>query len=150
MAARTTTAINACDAGLFLDNAGGTPVDIGGSSNQVRINLDNHIGAFNVFSNEWPGRLECGKDGTVTLQIIYSSAADEGWDVVKTWYFTTPPGDRTLAIYIPDKNVGSDKFSGEFKLSALNWTASRGEPGPILVTATLLPNGDIAHTVAAT
>lgn len=150
MASRTTTAINACDVGLWLDNAGGTLVDIGGSSNQVRTNLYHDIGKFNVFSNEWPGRLECGKDATVTLQIIYSSTVDEGWDVVKTWFFTNPPGARTLSIYIPDKNVGSDHFSAEMMLSALNWTSSRGEAGPILVTATLLPDGDVSHTVAAT
>lgn len=150
MASRTTTAVNACDCGLWLDNAAGTPVDIGGSSNQVRTNLDHEIGKFSVFANEWPGRLECGKDATLTLQIIYSTTTDEGWDVLKTWYFSTPPGSRTLSLYIPDKNVGSDKFSGEMKLSALNWTASRGEPGPILVTATLLPDGDFEHTVAAT
>ena len=147
---RTTTAINACDVALWLDDNAGAPVDISGSSNQVRTNLDNNIGKFSVFQAEWPGRLECGKDATITLQIIYSSAADEGWDVLKQWYFTKPPGSRSLAVYIPDKNIGSDKFYGEMKLSSLNWTSSRDEAGPILVTATLLPDGDFDWTIAAT
>jgi len=148
--ATTSTAVNACNASLWLDDVSGTPRDISGSSNSIDVSLDHNLGEVLSFGSKWPKRLECGKDATVTIEVIYSETASEGWDVLKDWYFATAPGARTLTFYIPDKNVGSDKFETQARLESLSWTADRGEAGPIMVSATLRPDGELTHSDVAT
>jgi len=149
--AATTTGFNACDVAVWIDNSGGVPTDISGSSNNLDVNLDNNLGDFVVFQEQWPKRLECGKDAQFTLRVVMSSTADEGWDLLKDWFFTSgSPGDRTLTFYGPSKNVGSDKFECEAKLENLTWVYDRGEPSVVLVTAILKPNGAVTHSDVAT
>lgn len=146
----TTTAINACNASIWMDKLGGTLTDISGSSNAVNLDFSQEIGMYRTFGSKWPTRLTCGKDARWTLNIVYSSAADEAFDVLKKWFFATNPGNRTVKLYLPDKNVGSDVFSGEFKLESLSWPASAGQAEPINVTAVLLPDGEVTHATNAT
>lgn len=148
--AQSTTAINACDASIWLDDDANTLQDISGSSNSVDINFDHDLGQYITFQSKWPNRLECGKDASFSIQAVYSTASDEAWDLLKQWYFATSPGERSLNIYLPDKNVGSDKFSCEARIENLSFTMTGGEADPIIVTATLLPSGAVAHTTAAT
>lgn len=148
--AQTTTAVNACDVAIWLDSGTLTPTDISGSSNNVDMDFDQEIGEYRTFGSRWPVRLECGKDAAFTLNIIYSTAADEALDILKTWYFASSPGNRTLSVYIPDKNVGSDHFQGECKIASLSWTAGSDEAGPIMVTANLLPDGEVTLSTLAT
>jgi len=148
--ALTTTAYNACDVSPWLEDVNGTQQEIAGSSNSVDISLDHVLGEYVSFQEQWPRRLECGKDATVTLNVIISETASEGWDVLKDWYFATSPGARLFTWYQPDKNVGSDKFEMDARLESLAWTADRGEAGPIMVTAVLRPDGELTHTDVAT
>lgn len=148
--ASTTTAINACNTSVWLDNAAGTLTEITGSSNKLDITLDNEVGEFQTFGSACMYRLACGKDATITLTAIYSTTATEAMQLLLAWHFDTNTTARTFTWYEPNKNVGSDKFSGEFLLKSLKWTADRGEPSAILVTAELLPNGCLTHTTAAT
>lgn len=147
---QTTTAINACDAAIWLDNAAGTPTDVSGSSNSVTLNLANTTAAYRNFQTTWPKRLECGKDGSVDLIVTYSTGSDEGLDILRDWFFATPPGNRTLKFYLPDKNAGSDVYSGEFKIETLVIPATAGEAAPVTVTAHLVPDGAISYTAAST
>jgi hypothetical protein len=146
---QTATAINACDASIWLDNASGTLKDISGSSNTINMDFDNELGALRNFGSRWNIRLECGKDATFALSAVYSTATDEAVDILKNWYFNTP-GDRTLKVYLPNKNVGSDVYSGEFRLEKLSIPAESGKAEPIMVTATLRPNGAVSLTTNAT
>ena len=146
----TTTPISACDVSLWLDDLSGSLTDISGSSNQLDMNFTQNIGEVMVFQSRWPTRQECGKDAAITIQVIYSTAADEGFDLLKKWYFATSPGARTFNAFIPDKNVGSDKYSGEVRLAGFNFTASREEAGPVIVSMELLPDGEFCHTTAST
>jgi len=82
----------------------------------VTLNFDHEIGQYIAFGGRWPNRLECGKDASFDLTILYSLTANEGADIIIDWFFASPPGDRTLAIYLPDKNVGSDYYSAEVKI----------------------------------
>lgn len=148
--AQTTTAVNACDASVWLDDATGELRDISGSSNNVEINFDHDVEAFVTYQAKWPRRLECGKDASFTLHVIYTEAANEGYDILKNWFFATAPGARSLHIYIPDKNVGSDHFSCEARLDSLAFSADRSTAAPIMVTAVLLPDGEVSHTDLAT
>lgn len=146
----TTTARNACDASVWLDTAGGTLTDISGSSANIAPSFDLQVGEYRVFQDRWPKRIDCGKDASITLNVWYSTTADEGFDILIDWFFTTSPGARTFSWYQPSKNVGSDYFTGEFRLDDLSWTNDPSDPNPVMVTATLLPDGTVSHSVAAT
>lgn len=148
--AETTTTINGCDADIFLDDDADAPVDVSGSSNEIAMTFDNELGEYRTFGSRWRRRTECGKDASFTLQAVYSTAADEAFDLLKTWYFANPPGNRTLSVYLPNKNVGSDHYQGEMKVESLDWTSTAGEGDPIIVTAELKPDGEVTHTTAAT
>jgi len=148
--AQTTTAITACDASIWLDKLAGTPVDVSGSSNSVALNFSQNLDAQYTFGSRWPRRFACGKDAAFTLVIFYTSTADEGFDVWKNWFFAAVPGTRTLTIYLPTKNVGSDRFQCEVHLESADIPATAGEGTPVMVTLSLLPDGEVTHSVAAT
>ena len=148
--AQTTTHVNACDASIWLDNAAGTPTDISGSSNSITMAFTREIGELRTFQVKWPVRLGCGKDADFALRVVYSTATDEGMDILKNWFFASDPGSRSLHVYIPDKNVGSDHYYGEVTIASFNFNADPTEPGPIPVEASLLPDGPWTLTTAAT
>jgi hypothetical protein len=148
--AQTTTHVNACDASLWLDNAAGTPVDISGSSNSISMNFTRELGELVTYQQKFPVRLGCRKDFEATLRVVYSTAADEGMDVLKNWYFANDPGSRTLHVYIPDKNVGSDHYYGEVTIGSLSFNPDPSDPSPIPVEANLMSDGEITLTTAAT
>lgn len=150
MTTQTSTALNACDASIWLDKAAGTLTDISGSSNSISLNFDHDVKPFRTFGSKWPKRLECGKDAAFTINVVYSSAADEGWSVCKLWYFAAIPGARTLKIYMPNKNVGSDVFYCEARIKSFSFQLSPDEAGPVMVQMQLEPDGEVTHTVATT
>ena len=147
---QTTTHVNACDASLWLDNAAGTLVDISGSSNKVSIALTREVGELRTYQAHWPVRTGCGKDVEITLTAVYSTAADEAKDLLLDWWFATDPGARSFVCYIPDKNVGSDKFYGEVVIQDVNFDADPTEPAPIAVEVTLLATGEFSRTTTVT
>lgn len=149
--AQTTTHINACDAGIWLDNASGTQTDIGGSSNACSITLSQNIGELPTFGTDWPRRKACGRDAKVELVVIYSTAADEGKDLLVDWFFGgNHKNARTLTIYLPDKNVGSDVYQGEFILEGFKIPIQAGDGKPIAVTANLSVDGELSNFTNAT
>lgn len=148
--AETTTSVNACDVSVWLDNEAGTLIDISGSTNQVNMEFESNIGELRVLVTRWPIRLQCGKDATFSLIVVYSTASDEGMDILKNWFFGTETGARSLHVYIPDKNVGSDHFYGEVVLENLSWPVNAGEAQPIPVSASLRPSGTWTLDTAAT
>ena len=149
--AATTTAKNACNVAIWLDNDAGSPTDISGSLNKAGVRPTQKIGEFEVFQYEWTKRLCCGRDVEFQLSIVYTTAAAEGWDVVKDWiYGNTPCTKRTLSIYVPDKNVGSDHFSAEVIWVEAPMVLDRGDPGPIMIEMILKPDGIVNHSVTTT
>lgn len=146
---QTVTAVNACDVSVWLDDDAGVPKNISGSSNTVSMEFTNQLGNVRNFGTRWQIRLECGKDATVNLTAVYSTAADEAWDIIKNWFFNFP-GKRTLKIYIPDKNVGSDVYTGEFRLASAPVTVEAGTAEPITVSCQLMPDGPVTLTTNAT
>lgn len=150
MGAQTTTAINGCDAGIWADIASGVLTDIGGSSNEYNLEFDMDIAGFRTFGNRWQKRLDCGKDAKLTVMITYSTAVNEGIDLLKNWFFNATPGERTIRLYVPAKNVGADVYSAEWRLESLKIPVVAGEAKPVTVTAVLLPSGPVTLTVNAT
>lgn len=147
---QTTTYVNACDASIWLDNIGGTLKDISGSSNTVNMEFIQVIGELSTFQQKWPVRLSCRKDATFTLNAVYSTATDEALDILTDWYFASSPGLRTFTVYVPNKNVGSDKYSGEVVIESLTIPVAADEASPIPVTAVLRPSGEWTHVTNAT
>lgn len=137
---QTTTQINACDAVLKLDGPASTLVDISGSSNAVDMELTNEIGEARTFGNKYMLRMECGKDASITLKVIYSTSATEAMAILKAWYFTVF-GRKTFTIAIPNASPGSDLYTFEVYLESLSWTSDPAEAGPTIVEASLKPSG---------
>ena len=146
----TTSAQSWCDASVWLDDATGTPRNISGSTNQVSLDLDHPLGEVYAFGTVWPTRIECGKDATINLDVLYTMTANEGKDILLAWFFATTPGNRTFTFYAPSKNVGSDKFECEAKIESLSLSGQAGSSDPCMVSAVLRPSGEMTHTDTTT
>lgn len=146
---QTTTAVNACDVSLWLDDDTGTLVDISGSSNTINMEFTNQLGAVSNFATRWPVRLECRKDATFKLTAIYTTAQQEAKDILLEWYFNHP-GNRTLKVYIPDKNVGSDVYTAEVHLATMPITVDASTADPIQISCDLMPEGPVTWVTNAT
>ena len=119
--------------------------------NQATMTFTNELGEYRVFGAEAVKRLCGGSDGVFELNIWYTTAGSEGRDTVFTWYFgVTRCTPRTVTIYLPDKNVGSDALSGEFLMESMDVTADRSDAAPLPISVRLLPTAGIARTTAAT
>jgi hypothetical protein len=141
--AQTTTAINACSAVIEIDNAGGTPVDISGSSNTANMTLTREIAEGNTFEGASPFRLECKLDGSLELTVMWTTAIGEteGRHLLETWY--TAGGQRTVLVYPNGTATGERVYSGEFLLEELSFPLDGSAADPIIQSASLLPSGGI-------
>ena len=63
---------------------------------------------------------------------------------------TTTSGARTITVYIPDKNVGSDRWQGEWRIQTFEFAADVTEPGAIPITATFISDGTVSRVTNAT
>lgn len=144
--AQTTSAVNACDAVVSLDNGDGIPYDISGSSNEVSMDFNNDLGEYKTFGTRWRGRLECGSDAAIKLGIIYSQTDSEGFTILREWFFNER-GSRTLTVDIPDSNVGGDRYTMEVFLEKMSVPATADEAGPIMVSCDLKPTGTVSVSV---
>lgn len=147
--AQSTTTINACDVVIKLADSTGTLKDISGSANQVQIDLTQNIGEKRTFGSRWPIRKECGKDSKVRLDVVYSTAADEGVDLLKNWFFSATPGSRELHVYVPNNQIGADEYFGTFVLESMSIPLQAGEAEPVTVSANLSVSGEYRLTTQA-
>lgn len=145
----TSTAINGCDAQILFAGPDGTMYDISGSSNEFTLDLNNDVGDFKTFGNKWRYRLQCGKDATLTLNVVYTMTNNEGFDLLRDWYFNGK-GAREVRLRLPDGSIGSDEYEGYFVLETMSIPSPSDEPAPIMVSATLLPNGPVNWSVVST
>lgn len=140
--AQTTTAINACGAVLEVDDVDGDPNNISGSSNRANLKLSRAMGQGVTFEGEWNFRLQCKKDGSLELLIMYTTDTDEGLELLTDWWEANT-GRRTVSVYPAGKINGAKFFTGEFLLQDLDLPIDATDPNPIMITATLLPDGAI-------
>ena len=146
----STTDRNACSAAIWIDDAAGTPTDVSGSSNSFDYTFTTEIGDWQAFQEAWKQRLACGRDGSFTLNVVYSTTATEGYQIFNTWFFGAYTTPRTLGFYVPDKNVGSNFYSAEVLMPSFSATLDPTDAGPVIATIELLPDGEISHSIAAT
>ncbi len=145
-------AVNACDVSLWIDDQAtpGVLTDVSGSSNIIAMNFDLETGEWRSFQSRWNKRLQCGKDAQYTITVVYSNLMADAFQILKDWFFADKPGSKQISVYIPDKNVGADYYDGQFVLTNLTWTGDPSEPGPILVQATVAPDGPVTVDTTTT
>ena len=146
--ATTTTATNACSAVVSVDSGAGVLTNVSGSSASASMTLNTELGEYKVFGDQWKYRLACAQDSEVSIDVIYTTTADEGFDILRDWWFdaTGYATARTVRIDMPDSTAGSDRYTAEMLLESLSWDMPAGEAGPVMVSAALKPNGNMDHT----
>lgn len=147
--AQTTTAQNACDVVLQLDNGSGVLINISGSSNQANMDFSAVIGEAFTFEGPWAIKKSCKKAVAVALQVVYSTLTDEGIDLLRDWFFNSLSTSRSIQIDIPDSSVGSDRYSGEMTLESLSIPATADDAAPILCAAALSNDGEFSYSIIA-
>lgn len=145
-----TTAINGCDAVIFLEDESLVLQDISGDGNSFELELSNEIGQYKTFGQTWPKRLACGKDASLSLDVVYRMEASgenpAALGMLRDWFFNG--GDsRLIKLCLPDNSSGNDSYYGYFVLETLTIPAAADEADPIMVSAEFLPNGDVTYEV---
>ena len=146
--AQTTTAVNACNAVIKIDNAAGTATDISGEANQVVIRFRNRYNQWKHYDSDHQTRLLIGQEIQLSLTVLYSTTSDEGLDILRDWCTGTLTGTdaRTVTVYVPDDSEGSDYYEAE--MVPINWSKGLGAEAaePINVTVTFRSTDE--YTVA--
>lgn len=142
----TSSAFTACDAVLRLDNASNVLQDISGSSSSVDVNFDNKIGEFRVFGDEYVQRMQCGKDSSITIKGIATTAANEIRDLIEDWYFNGS-GARTFQLNMPGESVGDHRYQVECLLKTFSFSADSSAAEPVMYSIELAPVGQVARTI---
>jgi len=145
---QTTSAASFLDCKIKLDNAGGTLRDISGSTTQINPEFIHTIGRAHTGDTKWALKVDGTKDATMTVNVVYSQGANEAFQMLLTWWFTDPPGRRSIEVYIPDEDAGADIFYGEVKIGTLRWNGDYSSSDPIIATVVLETDGPFHHTTA--
>lgn len=146
----TTSAINACDLSVQLADHNGVLRDVSGSSNRVEIQFTKQLGEYQVFGGGWVKRLSCKRDATANLTIVYTTATNEGWSVVKDWFDNYPDEARRMRIFAPDDSVGADDFDGLWLIESMNVPFDGTQATPVMVALTLRQTDGVAINTQAT
>lgn len=144
---QTTTAVNACNVVLTVDDENASPLDVSGSTNGVTLDFTRDQAEATTFAGAWKIRLECKKDAALSWRALYTQDDGEALGLLKEWFIVG--GDRSVQVDIPSGAGGEDRYAGEFKLASLNIVANSGDAGPIPVVAELRPNGAVTITQIA-
>lgn len=143
---QTTTHENAIDCQIYLDDDAGVLKEISGSSNKVDLELENMVGELNTFGTRWKVRKVAGKDATVDIDIVFTTAEDEGYDLIDKWFFDGNDSPRTLRIDVPKSINGARRYQGEFVLESFSVPLDSEEADPIKSSVSLKPTGAITRT----
>ncbi|MFA5377702.1 MAG: hypothetical protein WC455_18270 [Dehalococcoidia bacterium] len=147
---QTTDAIVATNAVVSLDNAAGVLTDISGNSNKVELGPKNGVAETRVFGNQWMLRGIVGKDVDISLDVLYTSNAAEGGQLLDDWFYAGNDSARTLQIDVPDSDPGSFRYSGEVILSDFTMTLDATADEWVMCSAKLLPSGAFTKATIGT
>lgn len=128
-----------------IDNASGSLVDISGVDTSCKIEPSRDAKETYVADSE-NAITTVGKSTVkISLKLVYSSATAEAKQLFNLWYYgasSVTKASRTLELYFPDASSGSDKYTGEVKLSkppAFELDASK--PEPLIIEVELMNDG---------
>jgi hypothetical protein len=147
---QTTTAVNACDVILRIDNAAGVLQNISGSSNQCSMDISRNVAETYTFDGDWALKKSCKGAVSVSIQVVYSTTADEGRDLLEDWIFDSPTDSRTVQINVPDSSAGSVRYQGDFVIESYGVPLSAEDAGVIICSASLSNDGAFSRTTIAT
>lgn len=140
--AQTTTAVNACNIVIALDTDAGVLVDVSGTANTINLEFTINAAEGYTFDGDFPIRKTCGKDMTGSFTCVWSTTADESWDLVKGWYHVYDGAARTLRIDVPSTAGGNDRYEGEVVLLSYSHEMTADEAGPIMVECEIASDGE--------
>lgn len=148
--AQTTTQISSNQSVINLDDASGSLVDISGTTTKIQIEPERDSKETYTFGSE-AALVTVGKSKhKITCEIVYSSATAESKALLNAWYYGTAAvsrASRTIRIDIPDSSSGSDRYTGEVKLSkppSMELDASKAEP--LILKVEFMNDGVISYT----
>lgn len=144
----STTAVNACDVVIWMEDNGGNLVDVSGNSNNFSLDFNRDIGEFKPFGSKWRTRLDCGKDASLSLDLVFTTTLAEGLQMLQDWFFNGS-GAREFNIDVPDSNPGSDRYEGDFVLESFNIPGDSSSADPIVCSASLKPDGQVTWSKIA-
>lgn len=139
---QTTSAINACNVYIELDNESGTPVDISGAANNASLEFTRQVGSAFTFDGDYPIRIECKKDASLSLDVIYTYLDDEARELLEDWY--NAGGRRTVSIYPYGQDTGNRYYTGEWRIESLSIPLQADSADPVVVSCALIPDGAIS------
>ena len=146
--AQTTTAVNAAQAVVSLDNSLGVLTDISGSFTSATLTFDNEVGEYRRADSDFPTRYLLGQDLKIGLKIVYSTAGEtEALGILQGWVLSagiTSSDARTIRIDIPDSSSGSTRVQAEVVPASIDIPADVADGAPILVSAALECSGAYA------
>lgn len=145
--AQTTSAVNACDVVVQLDDADGTLTDISGSSNQASINLSANTAETYTFSGDFAIKKSCKKAVSISLSVLYTTEDAEGSNILLDWYFNSLNTSRSIQIDVPNSNAGSERYAGEVILESLSVPLTADDAGIIIVSASLSNDGAFTRSI---
>lgn len=146
--AQSTTSQNACNVQIQLADENSLLQDISGSSNEASMEFDNTLGKIKVFGTEFPIRLQCGKDASISLKSLWSTALNEARDILDEIEFGSG-GRRLMRITIPNGSVGSIMYHGYVQLEKYSIPIKADDANPILISADFKPTGNWNMVVRA-
>lgn len=142
--AQTTTQINGCNAKLEIDDAGGTPTDVSGSSNSITLSRTKQVGEAYTFEGSFPVRAECKQDASLSGTVLWTSLTAEARDILDLWYES---GGLRTVIFSPQGGAAGDvQYSGEFFLTSLDFTTEAGSADPVTMDFECMPSGAVVPT----
>jgi len=147
--AATTTAVNACDVVIKLDNSAGVLTDISGSSNNVKFELTNDTGSATVFGSDWKITLCCKGEVAITLEVLYTTDHLEARALLTDWWFNHKCEARTLQVFVPDASAGSDIYTVEVIQEKMSLPFSSSDAAPILISTSMKNTGAMVPTTVA-
>lgn len=142
--AQTVTAHNACGAVIEIDDADGDPVNVSGSSNKASLSLSKQFGKGVTFEGEWNFTLECKKDGSLEISAMWTDDATEARELLEDWWESG--GNRVVSIYPAGKITGKRYYTASYKLGELTIPIDATDANPIVLSATLQPDGEITFS----
>lgn len=138
---QTALAISSCNALLEMDNAAGTPTDISGASNRTNLTFNRNIGSAVTFVGEYPIRVECKRDSSLEINVLWTRGNNEARRLIEDWY--DAGGLRTFTVYPNAKDTGERTYSAEYFLQEFSFVFDASNADPVAMTVQLMPSGAI-------